>query len=315
MACGAKPIGHKKFCRQCGVALNAEQVVCVKCGASLTSKIATVGKPTGFGGFTAIPMKVDPRILQISSFTYIALIVLGAGLGLLTQQMPALLMVSGLIGILICGVFVYLMFQFWNLVPREIAQTTPEKAAWFSLIPLFNFYWLFVCLWGLGKDLNRTLEQRGIDSRINESLLLGYCIIVLVEFGIGFLFGFFEAIGRGITPSFLIPYLYIGLAGVKGAAIYSLYTSSKSLVEGHEEYKNPLNPTPIFAGVGGMLLVLVLISVGMSYFGGGSNKLDPAAVDELNRKLDERVRQSVDKQNEEYNKTLREIERINRSLK
>ena len=34
MSCGASPIGHKKFCRQCGVALNPEQVICIKCGAA-----------------------------------------------------------------------------------------------------------------------------------------------------------------------------------------------------------------------------------------------------------------------------------------
>ena len=92
-------------------------------------------------------MKVNPQILQITVLAYIGLMMLGAGLGLLVQQIPALAIVSSLIGILICGVFVFMMLQFWNLVPRDIARTTPEKAAWFSLIPLFNFYWLFICLW------------------------------------------------------------------------------------------------------------------------------------------------------------------------
>jgi len=36
MSCGAKPVGHKKFCRQCGVGLNPEQVVCIKCGVAIT---------------------------------------------------------------------------------------------------------------------------------------------------------------------------------------------------------------------------------------------------------------------------------------
>ena len=30
MSCGAKPTGHKKFCRHCAAALNPEQVVCTK---------------------------------------------------------------------------------------------------------------------------------------------------------------------------------------------------------------------------------------------------------------------------------------------
>ncbi|MGL4942884.1 MAG: ankyrin repeat domain-containing protein [Thermoguttaceae bacterium] len=44
MACGAKPIGHKKFCRQCGVALNPEQVVCIKCGTSVAVPIMADAK-------------------------------------------------------------------------------------------------------------------------------------------------------------------------------------------------------------------------------------------------------------------------------
>jgi len=38
MSCGAKPTGHKKFCRHCAVALNPEQVICVKCGAGIGSE-------------------------------------------------------------------------------------------------------------------------------------------------------------------------------------------------------------------------------------------------------------------------------------
>jgi len=41
MSCGASPTGYKKFCRQCGVGLNPEQVVCVKCGTALTDNFGT----------------------------------------------------------------------------------------------------------------------------------------------------------------------------------------------------------------------------------------------------------------------------------
>jgi len=40
MSCGARPTGHRKFCRHCTVALNPEQVICVKSvsmGAILSS--------------------------------------------------------------------------------------------------------------------------------------------------------------------------------------------------------------------------------------------------------------------------------------
>ena len=229
MSCGARPTGHKKFCRQCGVALNPEQVVCIKCGASLTSKSGTVGMSTGlgFGGVSATLGKINPQALQIMTFVYIGMMIFGVAVGFIEERPPA---IDFLIVAVLCGIFVFLMFQFWNLVPREIARTTPEKAAWFSLIPFFNLYWLFICLWGLGKDINRTLEQRGLESRVNDSLLLGYCIIVLAEFCFGFIVGFLDET-VGVSLNQIVTLLFIGLAGAKGAAIYNLYTSSKSLTE------------------------------------------------------------------------------------
>ena len=44
MSCGAKPIGHKKFCRQCGTGLNPEQVICVKCGTKIAAGFSTVAE-------------------------------------------------------------------------------------------------------------------------------------------------------------------------------------------------------------------------------------------------------------------------------
>jgi predicted nucleic acid-binding Zn ribbon protein len=34
-SCGARTDGHKKFCQYCGVAINPEQVNCIKCGGFL----------------------------------------------------------------------------------------------------------------------------------------------------------------------------------------------------------------------------------------------------------------------------------------
>lgn len=39
MSCGVKPIGHKKFCRLCGGALNPEQVICTNCGTEIKTSL------------------------------------------------------------------------------------------------------------------------------------------------------------------------------------------------------------------------------------------------------------------------------------
>lgn len=41
MSCGAKPLGHKKFCRHCGIALNPEQIICTRCGAGVKTNIVS----------------------------------------------------------------------------------------------------------------------------------------------------------------------------------------------------------------------------------------------------------------------------------
>jgi len=63
MSCGATPTGHRRFCRHCGVALNPEQVVCVKCG----SAIKTTASPQTIGGSAggASKSKITAGLLAI----------------------------------------------------------------------------------------------------------------------------------------------------------------------------------------------------------------------------------------------------------
>lgn len=43
----------------------------------------------------------------------------------------------------------------WTLLQSGRARTTPGKGAWLNLIPLFNFYWMFVGFYGWAQDWNR----------------------------------------------------------------------------------------------------------------------------------------------------------------
>ena len=66
MACGATPIGHRRFCRYCAAALNPAQVVCTHCG----SAIRTNDTSRSVGGDTAWASEkppFDPTFLLISS--------------------------------------------------------------------------------------------------------------------------------------------------------------------------------------------------------------------------------------------------------
>jgi len=172
MSCGARPTGHKKFCRRCGVALNPEQVICVKCGTPLA------GNSGAFNAVNTINTlfnAADP-IKKLNTYFKAFWICFAVGF-------PLCLIVIG-IPIVIAGVVFgcMLQYQLWKLIPADIARTTPGKAIGFCFIPFFNLYWAFVAYKGLGEDMNKTLQQRGIQYQVNEGLGLTFCVLWIVGF-------------------------------------------------------------------------------------------------------------------------------------
>lgn len=64
-----------------------------------------------------------------------------------------------------CLVFsAMLIYQYWKLVSPDKMPTTPGRAVGFLFIPIFNFYWGFVSLWGLGKALMNETGENDIDT-------------------------------------------------------------------------------------------------------------------------------------------------------
>jgi len=193
LSCGARPMGYKKFCRQCGIALNPEQVICVKCGVGLTDT----------SNRSNTVENISPQTKTLNTYFMVFWIGIAVGmLGLifviffrvsgdyLVSQghtpgdgLVTLLGLSGMVSTL--GSFAGLIFGFmllyrlWKLMPNDIARTTPGKAVGFCFIPLFNFYWWFVAYLGLCKDMNKTLQRRRIQYRVNEGLGLIYCILAI----------------------------------------------------------------------------------------------------------------------------------------
>ncbi|MGL6196758.1 MAG: ankyrin repeat domain-containing protein [Thermoguttaceae bacterium] len=218
---------------------NAEMVtLLLKYGAGANPKIvpSTAFEPIsqsiplhdpfeGLGPESFSTNRVDPTSLKIIAFVYIGMI---GGIPLMSLNANIHNIIPEVTTWLSYGAFVVLMLQFWKLIPRDIARTTPNKAAWFSLIPFFTLYWVFVCVRGLGKDMNRTLQQKGLAPAVNDSLQLSYCVCVIVQFVLIFLIVILEQQGLG-RPGPLIIYIFVGLAFTKCMAIYNLYIASKPL--------------------------------------------------------------------------------------
>lgn len=97
----------------------------------------------------------------------------------LAAGIPLTLIVIGVAGLIAAVVLLCLMlYRFWDLIQDGAASTTPGKAVGFLFIPFFNFYWNFIALWGLAKDMNAYNRSRNIQANaINEDLILAYCIL------------------------------------------------------------------------------------------------------------------------------------------
>jgi hypothetical protein len=112
--------------------------------------------------FGLLPM-LDGRVSPVG------LIVAGVGLLLLTVASVYLMM---------------LLYRIWKLVIRESRLSglqpsidSPGKAIGFLFIPLFNFYWVFVAVGKLPRDLNALAGAR--DVRGTVPVGLGYAVAVL----------------------------------------------------------------------------------------------------------------------------------------
>ncbi|MDR0328491.1 MAG: hypothetical protein LBI05_09375 [Planctomycetaceae bacterium] len=75
--------------------------------------------------------------------------------------------------------YVFYLLRLWKEVPRPFARTTPEAAAWLSIIPVFGWYWMFVALGGLYQDMNKTLQFYGQSKRFNTTLIFVACVLWL----------------------------------------------------------------------------------------------------------------------------------------
>ena len=94
------------------------------------------------------------------------------------------------------------MCLFWHRAWRTIqdphARTTPGKAIGLMFIPVFNFYWAFVLIWGFAKDYNAYCRRHAMESpprRLPSRFFLAVVImwigLVVLRYGsaVGVMFG------------------------------------------------------------------------------------------------------------------------------
>jgi len=94
----------------------------------------------------------------------------------------------GFILLLVAMVFaMIILYHLWEFVIRmsRSAGLTPSvqtagQAVGFMFIPLFNFYWVFISIGKLPKDINALAEKGGFSQRLPEGLGISIAILTLL---------------------------------------------------------------------------------------------------------------------------------------
>jgi len=139
--------------------------------------------------------------------------------------------------------FLISLHRCWMILRNFSPRTTPARAVGFSLIPFFNLYWVFVSIYGLAVDANAFAEQKGSSRKINETLSIVTCFILMLPF-VNFL-----------APIFMT-FLVYQWAGFNNAADYS--ARAVYPISGRNEYlKGKFNAKRVFAcGLAGIVIIL-----------------------------------------------------------
>ena len=139
------------------------------------SQIEEVGNPTD----KSAPQKEDPhRLSELKSQTMV-------GIGVL---------IACGFGFIFGGIYSYIiLFRAWKIIQAGGARTTPGKAAGLLLIPIFNFYWIFVAYYGWAIDWTRIRSSYSNlmnAPRASSGIFLAGSILIVLFFPIGVFFFF-----------------------------------------------------------------------------------------------------------------------------
>ena len=76
-----------------------------------------------------------------------------------------------------------ILHKLWSLIPPLKARTTPGKAVRFLFIPLFNFYWHFVAIYGLAKALNAETGRKSVSERASFIVCFSFLVPFVLPVG------------------------------------------------------------------------------------------------------------------------------------
>lgn len=92
------------------------------------------------------------------------------------ERVAVMLIIGAGLQILTVVFFLRLLALLWRVIPASLAPTT-RGIVLKLLIPLFNFYWLFIAFRGLAVRLNAVAQKRGVTIRVSVFIATLTCIL------------------------------------------------------------------------------------------------------------------------------------------
>lgn len=182
------------FCSKCGKQLDSAKVMgfCPYCGDKLNSNV----KPPQYNNMSHQPpaapasFAVHPTLYTTGAFKnlwieWLVFLVIGIILGIVAvvnmdDNIALVILFIPFIVAISSGL--RLLYRLWKIIQDGQVRTTPGKAVGFMFIPLFNWYWGFVAIVGLTRDMNTYCASRNIPGpRITEGLALSWFIVQFLQ--------------------------------------------------------------------------------------------------------------------------------------
>lgn len=69
-------------------------------------------------------------------------------------------------GLVIALVRIFIFtYEMWSSIRDGYERMTPAQAVGYNFIPVFNFLWLYQCIWGFARDLNAYIDRHHVTTK------------------------------------------------------------------------------------------------------------------------------------------------------
>ena len=159
-----------------------------------------------------------------------------------------------------------LVYKIWAALPPGSARTTPGRAVGFLFIPLFNFYWYFVALFGWTEDFRRYAREQGFASlRPSPFVAVAIAVLNLFVTPLSIASGFAEVPLAGTVIGLPLTVLLVVFAFQACAAVNALPAETVQAARAARATPAADGTQPTGKGVAS--LVLGILSILLPYLG------------------------------------------------